>query len=137
MLNKCRFSDSDGVEIAHGLKDNIALKRVDLTHNELGEHAGEAMAKMIVGNVVLRELRLSENEIGDLAGAAIAEAVRSQRRNLRHTGHTRITGGRMTVHDKERRKQIEDAFNEETCGLRSLHLSGCGLGSRTLAFSLR
>jgi Ran GTPase-activating protein (RanGAP) involved in mRNA processing and transport len=82
ILRSNKISDRDMAEIAEGVQENVSMNAIDLSYNELGPKAGDAIAAMLA-NSSIRELNLEWNRLRAQGTLAVLND------GLRHNGTVR------------------------------------------------
>ena len=124
-LSHKALDDSDGFGLAALLRSHPTLEQLDLSHNELGSTAIEAMVKAGSKAAQLTSLNVMHNSLSDeSAGVALGEfACQCPALRELHAGqnYLRDGGGRA----------IAAALREPECGLQRLTMPQCHLGDET------
>ena len=77
LLFNNKIGDGEAEAFAQALKDsNIAIERLDLTHNNIGNVGAKALAEGLKVNKTLTSLVLYENKIGNEGAKALAEGLK-------------------------------------------------------------
>jgi len=76
------LTDADVAALGAGLRDNTALKVLDLSHNQIGAAGAAALGAALRNNTALTELYLSNNRIGDAGAEALGGSARQHGRRL-------------------------------------------------------
>jgi len=62
-MSRKKIGDAEGVEIAHNLRKNFVLERLELEGNYLGSRAALAIAELVCDNNCIRVIDLEGNDL--------------------------------------------------------------------------
>lgn len=62
-MSRKRIGDAEGVEIAHNLKKNYVLERLELEGNFLGPRTAHSIAELLEDNNCIRVIDLEGNDL--------------------------------------------------------------------------